>query len=274
MDRRGNTPTAFHRLKGRGNMTLRNHVRAPLWMACIIALLPCAARADFPEIFRVPAVLPDRSERLMSAYKKSFADLATKAEMGDVSVQYWLAERYQTGHGCNIDHAKAIHWYQQSVAQVPGESMRALLSLYVAGDKSVRDAAKAREWVARYRKMKNEFPCAQGSDARLIADDDVQAALCAVHRYWERYAMVLDGTTTADGEYRVDIALDLKQGATQIVQSNFPLEFQARAEKALIDTLGMVPVPKQLLENDGPIVFSYRYAVKKEGGRVQFRYLR
>jgi TPR repeat protein len=76
-------------------------------------------------------------------------ELKAKAESGDASAMYSLAEKYHYGYDVPKDLAAAVEWYNKSAEKGNGSSMVTLGIMYRTGDGVPRDYVKARQWLEK-----------------------------------------------------------------------------------------------------------------------------
>jgi TPR repeat protein len=76
-------------------------------------------------------------------------ELKAKAEKGDASAMYFLAEKYHYGYDIPKDLTAAVEWYNKSAEQGNNAAMVTLGIMYRTGDGVPRDYVKARQWLEK-----------------------------------------------------------------------------------------------------------------------------
>src|SRR6478752_1126336 len=80
------------------------------------------------------------------AHGDAIADLATKAEAGEIAAQVELANIYAKGQGVAKDEKEAAKWYLKAAEQGNPEAQLFLGSAYLRGRVFRRDGGAAAKW--------------------------------------------------------------------------------------------------------------------------------
>ena len=78
--------------------------------------------------------------------EQKYAELVKKAEVGDSSSQFNLAEMYQSGKGSTKDMAKATEWYEKAAVQGHRDAQSKLSLIYARREGAPKDVAMVVDW--------------------------------------------------------------------------------------------------------------------------------
>ena len=87
-------------------------------------------------------LLPKENENLDEISKKSFIDVESLAENGDIIAQMELADMYASGHGCEENNAECLRWLESSAKGGYWAAMASLGNVYYDKD----NYAEAFKW--------------------------------------------------------------------------------------------------------------------------------
>jgi Sel1 repeat len=242
------------------------------------ALAPALALCALPQILAaqnfygdelIYAASPERARLRETAQRRGFKEMLAKANAGDARAQLRVARAYELGQGTAKDAANALMWHTK--AAEGGERFAALsaASYYVAGRDVPANAIEAERWLKKYQALGGKYPCVRIASDSLKDDARVNASLCTIAHYWRQYAFrPRPAYSGSASEYAVTLGLNFAQKSVVVLDGNMPDELKAQAEKALINTIELIPVPKALAVADETIPFPFRFKVEPEGKRA------
>jgi Sel1 repeat len=226
---------------------------------------------DFYGNERMRAASPERAQLREIDQRRTFIAALEKAKTGDVKAQLSVARSYELGIGTTKDTRSALEWFKKAADGGNRFAALGVASFYAAGVAVPADLNEADRWLMKYRELGGKYPCVALKDASLQSDPAVNASLCAIVHYWRQYAFLPVSRSSEPTDFNVTLGLNLANKSVVVLDGNMPLEMKARAEKSLIKTVEMVPLPKTLALSDETIPFIFRFRVEpveKSGYRM------
>jgi hypothetical protein len=226
---------------------------------------------DFYGNERMRAASPEREQFRERDQRRTFIAALEKANTGDVKAQLSVARSYELGIGTSKDTRSALEWFKKAADSGNRFAALGVASFYAAGVGVPADLSEADRWLAKYRELGGKYPCVALKSASLKGDPAANASLCAIVHYWRQYAYMPLVRSSEPTDFSVTLGLNLASKTVVVLDGNMPLEMKARAEKSLIKTIEMVPLPKTLALSDETIPFIFRFRVEpteKSGYKV------
>ena len=86
-------------------------------------------------------------EALAGEGSAAFREYSTRAERGDLDVQWGLAVMYETGLGVPLDFGEAARWYRLAAEQGLTNAQKKLATMYDLGRGVPRDSVESAKWI-------------------------------------------------------------------------------------------------------------------------------